>query len=186
VRAIPEVLGEYRVHSDGQYIQRVLTPEGLRRSVELQGVIADHFGISEAMLRNTLYTRNSFALAKLAETLRPQWVAYRRLATATALDSSFTPMQRVLLGRPAKGFPEAVACVPAQAGGTGPSGCLPGDKLRHGSQGLMDTTPGEKMGKAGDIRSCQLLGVRVHALTTETLYQVIADAIEADRQEFVP
>jgi glycosyltransferase involved in cell wall biosynthesis len=97
VRAIPEVLGEYRVHSDGQYIQRVLTPEGLRRSVELQGVIADHFGISEAMLRNTLYTRNSFALAKLAETLRPQWVAYRRLATATALDSSFTPMQRVLL-----------------------------------------------------------------------------------------
>jgi Glycosyl transferase family 2 len=97
VRALPEVLGEYRIHSSGQYIQRVLSPEGLRRSVELQTVIARHFGMSEAMGRNSLFTRNAFALAKMAETPSAQWAAFQRLFGATANDSSFNRVQRVLL-----------------------------------------------------------------------------------------
>lgn len=97
VRALPEVLGEYRIHSSGQYIQRVLSPEGLRRSVELQRVIAEHFGIAETMRRNSLYTRNAFALAKLADSPRAQWAAFQRLAGATAGDSAFSSVQRAVL-----------------------------------------------------------------------------------------
>jgi hypothetical protein len=97
VRALPEVLGEYRIHSSGQYLQRVLSPEGLRRSVELQAVIAKHFGVSGAMRRNSLFTRNAFALAKLTDTTGAQWAAFQRLVGATAEDSSFTRAQRAVL-----------------------------------------------------------------------------------------
>jgi hypothetical protein len=97
VRAVADVLGEYRIHSSGQYIQRVLSPEGLRRSVELQAVIAGHFGMSEAMRRNSLFTRNAFALAKMAEPPSAQWAAFQRLFVATANDSSFNRVQRALL-----------------------------------------------------------------------------------------
>jgi glycosyltransferase involved in cell wall biosynthesis len=97
VRALAEPLAEYRMHGDGQYIARMLTPQGLRRSVDLTLTIARHFGLEEVMRRNSFFARNAFALAKLQGDARSQAAAYAQLARATAADAAFGPAERAAL-----------------------------------------------------------------------------------------
>jgi glycosyltransferase involved in cell wall biosynthesis len=89
VRALSAPLGEYRLHPGGQYIGRMLSPEGLTRSLELQRSIAAHFGLEHVLLRNSFFLRNRFALAKLRGSLSSQLSAFGRLALATVQDRSF-------------------------------------------------------------------------------------------------
>ncbi len=97
VRAIHVPLGEYRMHPGGQYLQRMLSPEGLLRSVELQLTIARHFGVEDAARNNSFFARNVFAVAKLRAGLPEQLRAYGGLARATLADRSFGPRERALL-----------------------------------------------------------------------------------------
>ena len=99
VVALAHPLGEYRVHAEGQFLRRMLSVEGLTRSIALQRTIAAHFGLDEALLlRNSFFMRNVFALAKLEGTARSQVAAFRALASATARDRSFSlPVRGALL-----------------------------------------------------------------------------------------
>jgi glycosyltransferase involved in cell wall biosynthesis len=97
VVALPEALAEYRVHADGQFLRRMLSVEGLSRSIALQRTIAAHFGLDAALERNSFFMRNVFALAKLDGTRQRQLVAFRSLASATAGDTSFSLLVRAAL-----------------------------------------------------------------------------------------
>jgi glycosyltransferase involved in cell wall biosynthesis len=98
VVALAEPLGEYRVHSEGQFLRRMLSVDGLKRSIALQRTIAGHFGLDEALRRNSFFTRNVFALAKLEGTAGSQVAAFRALANATVQDHSFSlPVRGALL-----------------------------------------------------------------------------------------
>lgn len=90
VRALAAPFGEYRVHAGGQYIRRMLSAEGLARSLDLQRTIAAHFGLESALGRNSYFLRNCFAIAKLEGSPGEQAVAYSRLMRATFLDRSFS------------------------------------------------------------------------------------------------
>ena len=89
VRALPAVLAEYRIHPGGQYIGRMLSPDGLTRSLELQRSIAAHFGLEEVLLHNSFFLRNRFALTKLRGSLSSQLSAFGRLARVTVQDRTF-------------------------------------------------------------------------------------------------
>lgn len=89
VCVLPAPLAEYRMHTDGQYIGRMLSANGLRRSTDLMLAIARHFGLETALLHNSFFTRNAFALAKLEESRRAQLAAFGRLVRATAGDPAF-------------------------------------------------------------------------------------------------
>ena len=98
VLALAQPLGEYRVHAEGQFLRRMSSVEGLNRSIALQRTIANHFELDEALLRNSFFMRNVFALAKLQGTVRSQVAAFRALASATIRDASFSlPIRGVLL-----------------------------------------------------------------------------------------
>jgi len=97
VHALEEPLGEYRMHPDGQYIRLMSSPEGLQRQIELQLVIARHFGVEEVVRRNSFFARNVFASVKFEGTLRQKLAAYAGLVRATVADPSFRPHQRLLL-----------------------------------------------------------------------------------------
>ncbi len=97
VVALPQALGEYRVHADGQFLRRMLSVEGLSRSIALQRTIASHFGLDAALQRNSFFMRNVFALAKLDGTRQGQLGAFRSLASATASDTSFSLPARAAL-----------------------------------------------------------------------------------------
>ncbi len=97
VAAVEEPLGDYRMHSDGQYIRVMLSPEGLARQIELQQVIARHFGLEEVVRRNSFFARNVFAQAKFVGSLHDQLAAYGDLMRATHADPSFVPRQKLLL-----------------------------------------------------------------------------------------
>jgi glycosyltransferase involved in cell wall biosynthesis len=94
VRALRIPLGEYRVHAGGQYIGRMLSAEGLVRSLDLQRTIAAHFGLEGALVRNSYFMRNRFALAKLDQSRTEQAAAYWRLMRATMTDRSFSRTAR--------------------------------------------------------------------------------------------
>jgi glycosyltransferase involved in cell wall biosynthesis len=97
VRALAAPLGEYRVHAGGQYIRRMLSAEGLTRSLEFQRTIAAHFGLESALARNSYFLRNCFALAKLEKSLGEQAAAYTLLLRATLADRSFSWPARIAL-----------------------------------------------------------------------------------------
>ena len=98
VAAIGKPLGEYRVHAEGQFFRRMLSVEGLSRSIALQRTIATHFGLDRALTRNSFFMRNVFALAKLQGTASAQLAAFRGLVDATARDRSFSlPVRAMLL-----------------------------------------------------------------------------------------
>ncbi|MGH7498272.1 MAG: glycosyltransferase family 2 protein [Gemmatimonadales bacterium] len=97
VRALSEPLAEYRIHSSGQYLRRMVTEEGLTRTCEFQRTIAGHFGLEAVLQRNSYFMRNVFALGKLKGGYGSQLAAYRSLIGATAHDDSFRPEVRLLL-----------------------------------------------------------------------------------------
>jgi glycosyltransferase involved in cell wall biosynthesis len=97
VSALPEPLAEYRLHPDGQYLRRMLTPAGLERSVEMQRTIARHFGLESVMLRNSFFARNQFALEKFRGVIPRQVRSFARLASATLHDPSFGVSRRLAL-----------------------------------------------------------------------------------------
>jgi glycosyltransferase involved in cell wall biosynthesis len=97
VRALSEPLAEYRIHSSGQYLRRMVTEEGLASTCEFQRVIAGHFGLEPVLRRNSYFMRNVFALRKLKGGVASQLEAYRSLIGATVRDDSFRPEVRLLL-----------------------------------------------------------------------------------------
>jgi glycosyltransferase involved in cell wall biosynthesis len=97
VVAIREPLGEYRLHSAGQYIRRMLTRAGLAASVEFQETLACHFGLDEARRCNSHWLRNAFALRRLDGGAGITSREYRELLTATLMDPVFRVTQRVPL-----------------------------------------------------------------------------------------
>jgi glycosyltransferase involved in cell wall biosynthesis len=97
VRALAEPLGEYRLHPGGQYIRRMLSAEGLSRSVELQLAIAGHFGVAEAARLNSGFARNVFALAKMSDGHAQQLASFGRLGAATWRDGSFGLRDKLVL-----------------------------------------------------------------------------------------
>ncbi len=97
VHALPSPLAEYRLHPNGQYVQRMLTKEGLTRSLDLQRAIASHFGTEATLRHNSFFLRNQFALAKLNRNILNQIGAFSALARATARDRAFGPVARLSL-----------------------------------------------------------------------------------------
>lgn len=97
VRVVPEPLGEYRIHPESNYLRRMLSADGLERSVLLQRTVARHFGLEEAVQRNAYFARNDFAAAKLRGGAMRQLSAFRRLAAATLRDPAFRVAERLLL-----------------------------------------------------------------------------------------
>lgn len=96
IHAIPERLGEYRIHQDSNYIRRILSPEGLQRQLDIQRAISTHLGLDGVMHRNSYYARNAFAAARLNEQSRwEQTAAYGRLMNAIVRDPSIPLRQRV-------------------------------------------------------------------------------------------
>lgn len=97
VAALGAPLADYRMQPGGQYLRRMLTAEGLRRQVEFQGVVAAHFGLAEAALRNSFFARNRFAHAMYDGAHRDRLREFRRLVAATSTDPYFSPAQKFLL-----------------------------------------------------------------------------------------
>lgn len=98
VAALRQPLGEYRVSAAGNYLTRLLQPEGLRREMELQKTIHQHFNLLGALPRNAYYMRHLFALAKLEGGVAAEWSAWRGLAGAIAGDECFTLGQKFQQG----------------------------------------------------------------------------------------
>jgi glycosyltransferase involved in cell wall biosynthesis len=96
VRSLPQPLAEYRMHPGGQHIRTMLSAEGVRYWVELQGAIAEHFGLQEAAGRNAYFLRQDFALAKLDAGVPRQLQSYLSLARATWRDEAFPLRDRLL------------------------------------------------------------------------------------------
>lgn len=97
VLAVDEPLADYRMHPTGQYFRRMLSPEGLRRQVEFQEVVAATFGLAEAGLRNSHWARNRFASAMLDGPWGRRLAEYRALIAATLTDPAFGLGRRVAL-----------------------------------------------------------------------------------------
>lgn len=66
VFAINVVLGQYRIHREGQYLKRMLSAEGLARTCAIQQTVATHYGLSQAYHHNPYFMRNELALRKLS------------------------------------------------------------------------------------------------------------------------
>ncbi|PPK97236.1 glycosyl transferase family 2 [Kineococcus xinjiangensis] len=98
VRALSTPLADYRMQPGGQYLRRMLSPEGLRRQLEFQEVVAGHFGLGEAARRNSLFARNRYASAMYEGTGRRRLREFRDLEVAVLTDPFFSPRQKALLG----------------------------------------------------------------------------------------
>lgn len=96
VRALPEPLGEYRMHAGSMYLRRITTAEGLRQTVELQRSIARHFGIEDAVRNNAYFMRHAFALAKLEGDVPGQLRSLGHLLRSTLSDPSYSPVDKLL------------------------------------------------------------------------------------------
>lgn len=97
VAAIPEPLGEYRLHGGGQYLRRMLTRAGLAASVEFQETLARHFGMDDARRRNANWLRNAFALRRLEGGAGLPSREYQDLLGATLTDPVMGVSQRLSL-----------------------------------------------------------------------------------------
>ena len=95
VGVVPVPLAEYRIHPEGQYLRRMLSAEGLTRSLELQRTIASHFELEHVLRQNSYFMRTQFALHKLQGGLAAQVDDYRDLVRATLLDGSFGWVARI-------------------------------------------------------------------------------------------
>ena len=95
VVGIEETLGYYRIHSGGQYLKRMLTPEGLARTTQIQRTIARHFGLEERVKGNSYFQRNEFALKKLTVGGRELIGAHISLLKSVLRDRSFGFVTRV-------------------------------------------------------------------------------------------
>lgn len=89
IAALDEPLGEYRMHPSGQHIQTMLSPDGVRRWVELQTTIARHFGLEGATSRNSYFMRHVFVRDKLERSARHQLSSFLHLLRATWVDTAF-------------------------------------------------------------------------------------------------
>jgi len=96
VRALAEPLAEYRMHANGNHIRTMLSADGLRKWVELQEVLATHFGLERVAGRNSYFLRHVFALSKLEGSVGAQASSYARLARATWGDESFGVREKVM------------------------------------------------------------------------------------------
>jgi len=97
VAAIDEPLGEYRIHSGGQYLRRMVSREGLAAQLEFQTALARHFGIEATIPRNSNWNRNVFAHARLGGGGGLTSPELGRLLRATLSDPMFPPIHRVAL-----------------------------------------------------------------------------------------
>lgn len=96
VLAVHEPLAEYRMHAGGAHIRTMLSADGLEQWVQIQSAIVRHFGIEDAVSRNSYFVRHEFALAKLRGGAHEQLAAFRKLARATLTDGSFGIPARAL------------------------------------------------------------------------------------------
>lgn len=96
VRAVAEPLAEYRMHPGGVHIRTMLSPEGVGRWVELQSVLAKHFGLEEVVGRNSYFVRHVFALAKFQGSAAEQVHSFSQLTRATWIDGTFGVRQKLL------------------------------------------------------------------------------------------
>jgi glycosyltransferase involved in cell wall biosynthesis len=96
VKAVHEPLAEYRMHPDGNHIRTMLSPEGVRRWVELQSVMARHFGLTGVADRNSYFLRHVFALQKFEGGVGGQVATFGRLARATWTDAAFGPGEKLV------------------------------------------------------------------------------------------
>lgn len=97
VRKVGEPLADYRMHPEGHHLQSLLSLDGLRGWVEIQTTIARHFGLERVVRSNSVFARQTFAVAKLEGDWRKHLPRYLQLVRATAIDPSFTVRQRFLL-----------------------------------------------------------------------------------------
>jgi glycosyltransferase involved in cell wall biosynthesis len=97
VRAVHQPLAEYRMHPDGNHIRTMLSPDGVRRWVELQSVLAEHFGLTRAADRNAYFLRHVFAMHKLQGGVGGQLATFGKLARATWTDGAFGARERMVL-----------------------------------------------------------------------------------------
>lgn len=95
VVALPEPLGEYRIHQDSMYLSRMSTSDGLRRQLDLQETIVGHFGLLAVLPRNAYYLRTRFALAALGGTVTERVRTYAAMITAIARDPYFALGQKL-------------------------------------------------------------------------------------------
>lgn len=96
IRAIHEPLGEYRMHSEGHYLRRVTTADGLGAWLDMQRIIAGHFGVESRLSRNSYYTRHAFAFEKLAGSPAGQWRMLGDLLRSTMSDPFFGVRQKLM------------------------------------------------------------------------------------------
>ena len=96
VRAVQEPLAEYRMHPDGNHIRTMLSPDGVARWVELQSVMAEHFGLTSAASRNAYFLRHVFALQKFQGGVGGQLSTYGQLARATWTDTAFGAKEKLI------------------------------------------------------------------------------------------
>jgi glycosyltransferase involved in cell wall biosynthesis len=96
VTAVQQPLAEYRMHPDGNHIRTMLSPEGVRRWVEMQSVVAEHFGLGAAARGNSYFLRHRFALEKFEGGVGRQVRTYARLARATWTDRAFGARDKVI------------------------------------------------------------------------------------------
>ena len=97
VAVITEPCAEYRLHAESHYLGRMLSPDGLERSVALQRTILEHFGLGFVAGKNSFFARNVFALAKLRGGTREQLAAFGDLARATLRDPAFKRGPQLML-----------------------------------------------------------------------------------------
>jgi glycosyltransferase involved in cell wall biosynthesis len=97
VAALPEPLADYRMQPGGQYLRRMVSPDGLRRQVAFQDVVAGHFGLRRAARRNSFFARNRYALAMFSAEPRAQLRELALLLAATARDPYFDLRQKLVL-----------------------------------------------------------------------------------------
>jgi len=97
VAVIAEPLAEYRMHGAGAHLASLRSPDGLRRWLEIQALIARHLGIPSAMARNVTFARNGFALTKLTGSWGAGLARVPRLAALTLADRAMPPVRRLAL-----------------------------------------------------------------------------------------
>ena len=97
IRAIEEPQGRYRISVDGQYLRRLVSVEGLDRTVAIQRRIVSALGIEGSYHRNAYFMRMEFARAKMSQGWSGSLPVAVQLINAVMSDSAFTLPQRVVL-----------------------------------------------------------------------------------------
>lgn len=97
VAALDEPLADYRMQPGGQYLIRMLSAAGIRQQVEFQRVVAEHFGVAQAIRHNSFFARNSYAAICLDPTAGSRLPAFAALLRATASDPYFDTRQKTVL-----------------------------------------------------------------------------------------